>query len=118
MEGFDHKPLGLEKFSQVFGVLAGGAVNHHRAVAVKPLPQEPQNDLLFFMRRRRPDLVMEIVPLMAAGERIDPQTEIALDQVNDLALDVAFGRGGEALHRRNPRLFFLGEFENEPDGVR
>ena len=54
---------------------------------------------------------------MPAGKQVDPQAQLTLDDVDNLALNLSLGRGGEALHRRYPGLFPSCELADEADGV-
>lgn len=40
-----------------------------------------------------------------------------MNNIDDLTLDLALGRGSETLYRRNPGLFLVGELADEADGV-
>ena len=97
VEGIGDITVMLEIGGEILGGLAGGTVDDDTALALVSRPEDVDNRRKLLVMVDRLHLVVQVMPFVAAGKLQETQAKFALDDVDDLGLDVLFGGGGKAL---------------------
>ena len=120
MKGSGLKPLLLEKFSQLFAVSAGGAVDNASTV-LQPFFQQLLHSAVLAGSAHFLDFKAQVFPLNSGFKQDKLQTKLIPEIVQDFVAHIFLGSGRETLYRRDVVLLypslFLAEFTDEAGSV-